>query len=61
MSNAQLEDSAFDINALLAFEFGEEFGRAEGVAFVDGASQLSPAGFMSSTALSYTPAPTPAP
>lgn len=55
VSNAQLEDSAFDVNALLSFEFGEEFGRAEGVAFVDGASQLAPSGFMASSALSYTP------
>lgn len=54
VSNAQLEDSAFDVNALLAFEFGEEFGKAEGTAFVTGATPLSPAGFMNHADISYT-------
>lgn len=55
VSNAMLEDSAFDIASELAFEFAEEFGRAEGVAFVNGASALSPAGFMQNPDLAYTP------
>jgi HK97 family phage major capsid protein len=55
VSNAMLEDSAFDISALLAFEFGEEFGKEEGVAFVTGASQLSPSGFMQDATIAYTP------
>jgi HK97 family phage major capsid protein len=55
VSNAMLEDSVFDIGQLLAFEFGEEFGYLEGVAFVNGASQLSPSGFMADANVSYTP------
>jgi HK97 family phage major capsid protein len=55
VSNAMLEDSAFDINALLSFEFGEEFGFEEGKAFVGGASSVSPAGFMNDTTIGYTP------
>ncbi|EKE75517.1 phage major capsid protein [Oceanibaculum indicum] len=45
-SNAMLEDSALDIAGELAFDFAEEFGKAEGSAFVDGAGALQPAGFM---------------
>lgn len=44
--NSLLEDSAFDINALLAFEFGEEFGAKEGAAFVIGNGVKKPMGFM---------------
>jgi HK97 family phage major capsid protein len=55
VSNAMLEDSAFDIGQLLAYEFGEEFGYLEGVAFVNGASQLSPSGFMADANVAYTP------
>lgn len=55
VSNAMLEDSAFDINALLAFEFGEEFGFEEGKAFVGGASTVSPVGFLNDTTIAYTP------
>jgi HK97 family phage major capsid protein len=55
VSNAMLEDSAFDVPALLSFEFAEEFGHEEGAAFVGGASQLSPAGFMNDTTIAYTP------
>jgi HK97 family phage major capsid protein len=54
VSNAMLEDSVFDVPSLLAFEFGEEFGVAEGTAFVNGASVLSPSGFMQDSGLSYT-------
>lgn len=54
VSNAMLEDSVFDVPALLAFEFAEEFGVAEGTAFVNGASVLSPSGFMQDSGLSYT-------
>ncbi|MGD9836299.1 MAG: phage major capsid protein [Afipia sp.] len=55
VSNAMLEDSAFDVGQLLAFEFAEEFGHLEGVAFVNGASQLSPSGFMADANVAYTP------
>mgnify|MGYP001809840520 FL=1 len=50
-----LEDSAFDVSSELAFEFSEEFGKAEGAAFVTGNGVLRPMGFMSDTGLSYTP------
>lgn len=55
VSNAMLEDSDFDIASLLSFEFGEEFGYEEGKAFVNGASAVSPSGFMQDTGLSYIP------
>ncbi|TXL75627.1 phage major capsid protein [Vineibacter terrae] len=54
VSNSMLEDSAFDIPGLLAFEFAEEFGVAEGTAFVNGAGPLIPPGFMQNADLSYT-------
>jgi HK97 family phage major capsid protein len=55
VSNAMLEDSDFDVASLLSFEFGEEFGYEEGKAFVNGASAITPSGFMQDTGLSYTP------
>ncbi|KIZ41437.1 MULTISPECIES: phage major capsid protein [Rhodopseudomonas] len=55
VSNAMLEDSAFDVGQLLAFEFAEEFGHLEGVAFVNGASPLAPSGFMQDPNIAYTP------
>ncbi len=55
VSNTILEDSAFDINALLAFEFAEEFGFEEGKAFVSGTGVLQPTGFLNDAGLSYTP------
>lgn len=54
VSNNQIEDNAFDVSALLAYEFGEEFGKAEGTAFVNGASSLSPAGYMQNASVGYT-------
>ena len=53
--NSLLEDSAFDIAALLAFEFGEEFGAKEGAAFVAGNGVKKPTGFMMDAGLGYTP------
>jgi len=55
VSNATLEDTAFDIPALLSYEFGQEFGFEEGKAFVGGSTILSPAGFMNDTTIAYTP------
>ena len=46
VSAQMLEDSAFDIEAELAFDFAEEFGRAEGAAFVNGDGAKKPFGFM---------------
>lgn len=47
VSNALLEDSAFDIGGELSFDFAEEFGRLEGAAFVNGDGVGKPFGFMS--------------
>lgn len=55
VSNQMLEDSAFDVAVELSFEFAEEFGTAEGTAFVNGAGALQPSGFMQNADLSYTP------
>jgi len=55
VSNATLEDTAFDIPALLSFEFSEEFGFEESKAFVGGSTILSPAGFMNDATIGYTP------
>ncbi|MBR0945957.1 phage major capsid protein [Bradyrhizobium liaoningense] len=55
VSNAMIEDSAFDIGALLSYEFGEEFGVEEGKAFVTGAATKSPVGFMTDATIAYTP------
>ena len=54
VSNQMLEDSVFDVASELAFEFAEEFGKAEGTAFVNGTGTLQPAGFMQDSGLSYT-------
>jgi HK97 family phage major capsid protein len=51
ISNALLEDSAFDMGAELAFDFAEEFGRLEGAAFVSGDGIGKPAGFMSNDSI----------
>jgi len=46
VSNAMLEDSAFDLAAELAGDLGEQFGKAEGAAFVNGTGVNQPLGFM---------------
>ena len=46
VSNQLLEDSEFDIAGELSRDFAEEFGRLEGVAFVNGTGSGQPAGFM---------------
>lgn len=53
ISNADLEDSAFDLNAELQMEFSEQFAKAEGTAFVNGVGKSSgqPEGFMFNTAI----------
>jgi HK97 family phage major capsid protein len=47
VSNRLIEDAAFDIEAELAFDLGEEFGRLESAAFWDGAGGDAPTGLMS--------------
>lgn len=46
VSNWLLEDSAIDLAAELASDFAEEFGRLEGVAFVNGDGIKKPVGIM---------------
>jgi len=56
ISNAMLEDVAFDMLAELSFDAGEEAGRLEGEAFINGAHPKRPGGFMSTAGgLSSTP------
>ena len=55
VSNVMLEDSALDVPSLLATEFAEEFGKAEGTAFTVGTSVGQPSGFMNdASGLSFT-------
>lgn len=55
VSTANLEDSAFDLEAELALEFGEQFGVTEGAAVVSGTGVGKPLGFLDTTAgLSFT-------
>ncbi|MGJ0506167.1 MAG: phage major capsid protein [Methylocystis sp.] len=49
VSNRLLEDAAVNIAAEVAFDLAEEFGRAEGAAFVSGTGVKQPLGFMSDT------------
>lgn len=44
VSTQLIEDSAFNIESELAFDFGEEFGRLEGAAFVSGDGVGKPSG-----------------
>ncbi len=46
ISNTLLEDSAFNLEAELAYDFAEEFGRAEGLAFLKGDGAGKPKGLM---------------
>jgi HK97 family phage major capsid protein len=48
VTNALLEDAAFDISAELALDFAEEFGRLESLAFVRGNGTTEPEGFRTS-------------
>jgi len=46
ITNWDLEDSDFNLEAELNQEFGERFGVAEGTAFVNGNTTIQPEGFM---------------
>ena len=48
-SMANLEDSAFDLESEVRMEFAEQFGVAEGTAFVSGNSVKKPEGFLNAT------------
>lgn len=49
-----IEDAAVDVAAEVAFDLAEEFGRAEGAAFVSGDGVKKPLGILSDTGVSYT-------
>ncbi len=50
VSNKLLEDSAVNLEAELAADFGEEFGRIEGAAFVTGDGNKKPLGLLQTPA-----------
>lgn len=54
ISKQELEDSAFNMEAELQAEFGEQFGVAEGTAFVSGNGIGKPEGFTVNSDISYT-------
>ncbi|RAI43977.1 phage major capsid protein [Rhodoplanes roseus] len=55
VSNRLLEDSAVNIEAEVGLDLAEEFGRAEGEAFVTGNGAKKPLGILNDPGLSYTP------
>lgn len=54
VSNQMLEDSAFDMASELSMDFAEEFGRLEGLAFVQGDGVISPEGFLNGNLIPET-------
>ena len=54
ISNELLEDSEFNIEAELDSEFSEQFGVAEGTAFVNGNAVKRPEGFMTNADVGFT-------
>ena len=46
ISQAMLEDSAFNLESEMATEFGEQFAKLEGTSFVSGSSVGQPEGFL---------------
>tara|TARA_R100000655_G_scaffold40580_2_gene76309 strand:- start:9113 stop:10324 length:1212 start_codon:yes stop_codon:yes gene_type:complete len=50
ISQAMLEDSAFNLESEMASEFSEQFSKAEGTAFVSGSGVGQPLGFTDSSA-----------
>ena len=55
VSNKLLEDAAVDVAAEVAFDLAEEFGRAEGAAFISGNGVKKPLGLLNDTGIAYTP------
>lgn len=51
VSNVLLEDAAFNLEAELAFDFAEEFGRAEGNAFILGDGVGKPIGLLNTAGI----------
>lgn len=54
VSNKLLEDAAMDVAAEVAFDLAEEFGRAEGEAFISGNGVKKPLGLLNDTGISHT-------
>lgn len=54
VSKQDLEDSDFNLEDEINMEFGEQFGVAEGLAFVSGNAVAKPEGFLTNSAVSYT-------
>ena len=52
ISEQDLEDTVFDLEAEMQSEFSEQFAKAEGAAFVSGDSVGKPEGFMSNSSVS---------
>lgn len=50
-----LEDNAFNLEALLATDLGEQFGKVEATAFVSGSGTGQPKGFLTGTDLERVP------
>lgn len=50
-----LEDSAVNVEAEVAFDVAQEFGRMEGAAFISGNGVKKPTGFLNAPELTYTP------
>ena len=54
VSNEDLEDSAFDLEAELAGEMAEAFGTAEGLAFISGTGVVKPEGLLTNADVGET-------
>ena len=53
VSNWDLEDSDFNLEAELNSEFGEQFGKAEGAAFISGNAVGKPEGILTNSEVGY--------
>lgn len=53
VSRQELEDAAFDVEAFLREEFSEQFGLAEGTAFISGNANGKPEGMLANSAVAY--------
>jgi HK97 family phage major capsid protein/HK97 family phage prohead protease len=55
VSTKLLEDSAVNVEAEVAYDLAEEFGRLEGVSFVKGNGDKKPVGFLADAGVGFTP------
>lgn len=54
VSNAMLEDAAFNVESELATDLAEEFGQKEGAAFISGDGVKKPSGLLADTGIPFT-------